>query len=321
MILLGSTDASQGNEDYILAINANSTNIGNDLIKYRGLTLTKYSANVNAPSLFLGDLRAVNKQGYGLYSNNVYLTGSLTTQVGNNSYAGVNTLDGAHATKFTDDNSKIVFWAGAKSEEGTSIQEAPFQVTEEGSIYATRATLTSSLFVGGKIEGADLYAARIHGTGEDTAALSIYDTKGGISFRTGYGESGQESGQETCRITQEGFYSCSNIASIIFDAQAEINNSKTATTITTKRLQLSSQGLYCYDLAKGETGLKTGVKINNNEIVFITGSSDKIVISEAKTIFENEIVANKRFGFGERGYYSETEGGIDLYIQEVRVNG
>ena len=68
-----------------------------------------------------------------VYTENVYLTGSLTTQIDNNSgstYAGINTLNGATASKFSPDlgsvadNSKIVFWAGATNI--TNINNAPF---------------------------------------------------------------------------------------------------------------------------------------------------------------------------------------------------
>ena len=46
--------------------------------------------------------------GYGLYGENVYLTGSLVTLVKGNSYAGVNTLNGVTATKFKGNSGAIV---------------------------------------------------------------------------------------------------------------------------------------------------------------------------------------------------------------------
>jgi hypothetical protein len=62
--------------------------------------------------------------GYGLYAENVYLKGSLTTVSSGNSisYAGINTTSGVKATIFEstsvggssiNDNSAIIFWAGA----------------------------------------------------------------------------------------------------------------------------------------------------------------------------------------------------------------
>jgi hypothetical protein len=102
--------------------------------------------------LSLGLLDKLGKSGitgYGLYAENVYLKGSLTTiSTGDSvSYAGINTTNGIEATIFKstsiagtpiDDTSSIIFWAGANpkavndetlSEEGKmakAIQSAPF---------------------------------------------------------------------------------------------------------------------------------------------------------------------------------------------------
>jgi len=85
----------------------------------------------NTPILFLGNLDGLNDEnisGYGLYGENVFLTGSLTTRYAsteNFKYAGVNTLTGAIATVFEKENyfpdeelpenDKIIFWAGSES--------------------------------------------------------------------------------------------------------------------------------------------------------------------------------------------------------------
>lgn len=193
-IFLGSDQS-----EVIIGINSGDSSVANDLIQPCGLTITKLENEF--PNLFLGDLSKLGRLGYsghGLYADNVYLNGSLTTKVGENSYAGVNTLNGASALVFaTDykgkdvpeetDTSKIVFWAGADSISTSAIQNAYFQVTEQGSIYASRAKLTNSLMVGGEIKGSDIYAARIHGWNDEDdsiAALTIYDTTKGISFKT-----------------------------------------------------------------------------------------------------------------------------------------
>ena len=67
-------------------------------------------------------------KGIGLFAENVFLNGTLSTQVDAQSYAGVNTLDGAQFTKIEepDGQSKIVFWAGAKDNSNPAIQDAPF---------------------------------------------------------------------------------------------------------------------------------------------------------------------------------------------------
>lgn len=161
-------------------------------------TIVKYP---NKPNLFIGDLYPITgKPGYGLYGDNVYLNGTLTTKVKSDNsptYAGVNTIDGYNVDenlfKDKDNSQKIVFWAGSTGEDKLSVQQAPFQVTDKGNLYAKAGTFTDSVFSNSKIEGskiygADIYTASIHGwagTSEDgdSSALNIYNTSKGIIFK------------------------------------------------------------------------------------------------------------------------------------------
>lgn len=161
-------------------------------------TVVKYP---NKPNLFIGDLYLITgKPGYGLYGDNVYLNGTLTTKVKSDNsptYAGVNTIDGYNVDEnlFEDKDAsqKIVFWAGSIGEDKQNVQKAPFQVTDKGNLYAKAGTFTDSVFSNSKIEGskiygADIYTASIHGwasTSEDgdSSALNIYNTSKGIIFK------------------------------------------------------------------------------------------------------------------------------------------
>ena len=161
-------------------------------------TVVKYP---NKPNLFIGDLYPITgKPGYGLYGDNVYLNGTLTTKVKSDkspTYAGVNTIDGYNVDenlfKDKDSSQKIVFWAGSIGEDKQNVQKAPFQVTDKGNLYAKAGTFTDSVFSNSKIEGskiygADIYTASIHGwtgTSEngDNGALNIYNTSKGIIFK------------------------------------------------------------------------------------------------------------------------------------------
>ena len=186
-------------EDVIIGINAGRTKAGAyGAIYPRGLTLTSLSDAQNSvnPKLYLGDLKEVGLSGYGLYANNVYLKGSLTTEINKDNYAGVNTLNGADAIAFKEsfekrrvdtdiDTSKIVFWAGSEDTSNEAIQKALFQVTEKGSLYAQRAKLEDSLMVGGVIKAAEIHTAELHGR---DGSLSIYDDSQGIQFKKQDGE-------------------------------------------------------------------------------------------------------------------------------------
>nr|DAF00311.1 MAG TPA: minor structural protein [Herelleviridae sp.] len=194
----------------ISSIEPNSINsIATDCHLFRsGLTVTApiissegKASYPKIPNLFLGDLTAIGKSGYGLYGDNVYLNGTLTTQVpseGLPTYAGVNTLSGVQ--KSDNDTQKIVFWAGSSSDKAEAIREAPFQVTDKGNLYAKAGTFTDSVFTdstitGSQIYGADIYTASIHGWNKDqnqSGGLSIYNTSQGIIFKTEKDINGEE---------------------------------------------------------------------------------------------------------------------------------
>lgn len=146
------------------------------------------------PNLFIGDLSSIKPgySGYGLYGDNVFLNGTLTTKVpsdDNPTYAGINTITGVSSKQ--DSSEKIVFWAGSIDDTEDSIQESPFQVTDKGNLFAKRGYFTDSVFTDSTIEGsiirgADIYTANIHGwdfNGSQSGGLNIYDTSNGIMFK------------------------------------------------------------------------------------------------------------------------------------------
>lgn len=146
------------------------------------------------PNLFIGDLSSIKPgySGYGLYGDNVFLNGTLTTKVpsdNNPTYAGINTITGVSSGQ--DPSEKIVFWAGSVDDTENSIRESPFQVTDKGNLFAKRGHFTDSVFTDSTIEGsiirgADIYTANIHGWdfyGSKSGGLNIYDTSNGIMFK------------------------------------------------------------------------------------------------------------------------------------------
>ena len=313
----------------IMGVNSGYTKTANNYLYGPGLTVSEYGNT--SPKLFLGDLSQLNQQyqGYGLYADTVYLNGSLTTKVGENSYAGVNTLNKVSAIAFaTDykgktvpqeiDTSKIVFWAGADSVSDDAVQNAYFQVTEQGSIYASRAKLTNSLFVGGEIRSADIYTARIHGTGDNSSpALTIYDTSGGISFKTGYGEDNQNSGIETFSIQNNGlrvgetnFISIDNSQIIFIGDKIKTKGVTNYLSLTTKESipvlyhehsAAQSCGFY-FD--NGKTSYKlTSNKIDNTKMIW---SSNDVKILGAISFAKSEADSNFQ--------YRPVDGGYDLYV-------
>ena len=171
-----------------LLIGINSTESLVSGLYGQGITFTKPVSisngklNYGNPLMYLGNLEVLDIEnmgkmgGYGLYGDNVYLHGSLTTQYVNNNtieYAGLNTLSTVNFIKSDSnvDTSPIIFWAGSNGITSDDIKESKFQVSSNGSVYAQNAYIT------GTISGSDIYTSSIHGTGS-TPALQVYSDKG-----------------------------------------------------------------------------------------------------------------------------------------------
>lgn len=204
MIIIG-TDNS-----LVMGINGSNTNALDGLILAGGLTLTSVSQGEKSkPNLFLGDLTSVGLSGYGLYSDNVHLNGSLVT--GNGAYyAGINTTDPWYIGKKEEKN-RAIFWAGVTKNENSgeyNYSDSPFYVTQGGHVYAKDIELAEAVIAGGSITGTEIHTAKIYGEGSannsDVPGLSIYDTNNGISFRTIKEQDGEEIEVETFSIGLSG---------------------------------------------------------------------------------------------------------------------
>lgn len=295
-----------------------------DFIEENGtLTYTK--------RLVLGQLDgAVDKNitGLGLYADNVFLNGSLTTKVDDDSYAGINTIGEATATVFDNkDKSRIIFWAGSASSSNIDIQEAPFQVTEMGSIYARKGIFRDSIISDSVIQGADIYAARIHGgTANQSGSLTIYDTSMGIIFKEGY----QTTEKEVFSIHADGLQQNN-------DYFIEIKNNKIGfhgdnfivDTRESNYLEIASNITNGVDLtmkvvSDGLSSERSYQNFTNDKISFGfnqgSGREDSIIINKDKSQVKSlAIWLEKDVYFGSGAsymQYKKAEEGYDLFINE-----
>lgn len=281
--------------------------------------------------LVLGQLDgAVDKNitGLGLYADNVFLNGSLTTKVDDNSYAGINTIGEATATVFgSKDNSRIIFWAGSASSTNIDIQESPFQVTEMGSIYARKGIFRDSIISDSIIQGADIYAARIHGgTTDQSNSLTIYDTSMGIIFKEGY----QTTEREVFTIRTDGLQQNN-------DYFIEIKNDKVGfygdnfvvDTREDNYLEIVSNTTNGIDLSMkiisdGLSSERSYQNFTNDRISFGfnqgSGREDSIIISKDKSQVKSLAIWLEKdiyFGSGTSYMqYKKAEEGYDLFINE-----
>ena len=317
-----------GNRPMAIGINGTNVDVMDGLIRGRGLTITEFETQKDKlPTLFLGDLEVLGEEysGYGLFSENAYLTGSLTTKSNPSigSYAGINTLSNVTGSKF-DGQETIVFWAGAASTTADGIKNAPFQVTAEGSVYAERARLTESLLVGSVIETSILKTAEIYGTD----GLTIYDALSGIVFKK---QSGGQ-GIEVFSIGQDGMHSSGKYFINITENGAEFTG-KEFKTRESERGQLSLTtkdgvpALYHYGItgSSSNCGFYFDKEATYYQIVDQEGAQRKIQWTPGETVLYNTITYSQfsplqRQVPGQRTLnlqYRPVAGGYDLYIMEV----
>lgn len=335
----GKTSNSQ-TPGFILSVLGEQTNINDnkEFASGNALTISDFVEEngtlAYTKRLVLGQLDgAVDKNitGLGLYADNVFLNGSLTTKVDDDSYAGINTIGEATATVFDNkDRSRIIFWAGSASSSNIDIQEAPFQVTEMGSIYARKGIFRDSIISDSVIQGADIYAARIHGgTTEQPSSLTIYDTSLGIIFKKGYQTTDEK---EVFAIRADGLQQNN-------DYFIEIKNNKigfhgdnfVVDTRENNYLEIVSNTSNGVDLtmkiiSDGLSSERSYQNFTNDKVSFgfnqgsgreeaIGISKDKIQMKSLATWLEKDIY----FGSGSSYMqYKKAEKGYDLFINEEK---
>ena len=338
MIILGKE------KDLIIGINSNNGPDPSNFLKPCGFTITEFTLGgttgnkhvdmTQNPKVFFGDLDksgitftdSQDLKGFGLYSENVYLTGSLTTQqIDNNSgstYAGINTLNGATATN----GSKIVFWAGATNM--SSIAKAPFQVTDTGSLYASQGVFEGAIISKSEIKGADIYAARIHGyLNGQSNSLTFYDASKGIIFKKGdyYGKPNeQDKSIEIFSIGEEGL--CSNNKYFIDITNGKIkfigNEIQTSDYFTNKagtsflHLHLKDNQILGSHIEENSSEkIYTNISFNKEELSFgLNTQGDFVINSNEIQLKKDTVKMNKTVLFGEQLKYEQTTNGYNLYV-------
>ena len=210
IIDLGSIYNATNPKDWVIGINSTASNSLENGLASNSITFSSVEFDESLktykfmPKIILGKIPANtfldgNNETYGLFAESAYLTGTLTTKYKESSgigYAGVNTLSTVQfnkQNKFTGlnieaDSSNIIFWAGASGVDGKFIQDAKFQVTSNGSLYAQQGYFEGSILTKATIEAATLKASSIIGSEDNSAPLKIYDSDKGIEFYDTNGE-------------------------------------------------------------------------------------------------------------------------------------
>lgn len=304
--------------------------VGDSTAEYTYKLILGNLANANIPEQF----RQVNPVGegatpqYGLYCDHVFLNGSLVTSTATMS-AGINTNSNVMYKYHWPDQSAqeqespIVLWAGATiSGEGKhNIESAPFFVTADGFLSATKGFFSGGLISetdirSSKIYGSDIYTANIYGydyEGKQEAALSIFNATKGISFKKKVSD-GVIS--EIFAIGEKGFYITNKNA--LQDYFIDLQNGTPIFQVNRdidSCLSFSKEGFTAWDVdSYGAKTYKGGLTIDDQgQVVMFSPEQQYASFSQDKV----SIGSSVQFGYSNNYIQyvrNFAEGGYDLYV-------
>lgn len=341
--ILGIIDASEvtslvyfGKEqDSIIGIN--SDNVASSILPPRSISVSSLErAGLYKTRIVLGDLEASGVgRGYGLYADNVTLMGRLTTAVRSGaSYAGINTEDGANSIMFDNDHSAIVFWAGSLTDATADIQNAKFQVTEEGSLYASQGLFTGSIISNSVVEGSVIKSPKIVGSGSRRAALEIYSAdenenqQSGILFKDKYLPTNEEAEKVVLGLFADRFV-INNTNFVEFDTKEADLIHFIGTDFGIKytendinyTLALESTGLNLFSMQEGAKVIAGGISVSPEEVQIsqnnISGDTTITLNKENIRCDVGEVIITKSLTLGEAAnglVYQRVDEGYDLYV-------
>lgn len=197
--------------EWIIGVNSELTTdafgTAPNTMTFSSLQLDSMENVSSTPEVIIGQVPTYITRGekvIGLYAKSAYLTGSLTNiyeDDGQTKYAGINTESNVRFIKapvddgdIVKDTSRVVIWAGATAtpnletgELTKDVANAKFQVTSDGTLYASQAifegsVLTKAQIQADKLSGTDFYPVR---DDSDRGLLRLHDTLNGIVFYEG----------------------------------------------------------------------------------------------------------------------------------------
>ena len=322
-------------EDYVISINGNSidkryidnNNMIDSYDSPNSLTISSFYMENDKPTpiytkhLILGKLDESGvdvlqgAKGFGLYSDNVFLNGSLTTKLFEQGYAGINSFSNVsfNKTELGADTSPIVFWGGAETLE--DIDEAPFQVSAAGSLYTRKAIIEESIVSGASIYGSDFYGASIRGwDGSKQSALKIFDTSEGVQFCTGSGDEEQvvfTINTEGFSANQQSFIQLNNnFATFTGSYKTRPGSPGISTTLEENTILFNrdSQNLGSIQLSTSTSNL------NRTELNFLIEDSNSMSIQADQIKMNQAVVLAESLWHGSKMEVKIINDGCDIYV-------
>lgn len=299
--------------DWVIGINSMARASGQ--LEGRSISIKSINTDVNHNSswttkVILGDLSTtIPNGGVGLYAQNAYLQGSLTTST-NGIYSGINTLSDI-LNDSGNENSQIIFWAGSNSIDSSSIKSSPFKVTRDGSLYAQKG-----IFEGSIITKADIQASRINASRIEGGAFYPDSTDNALTIYNKIDSTGSNAkiyfkdidGTSLLQLGADGLYLNDILPVLSVKRGATISTTLSANTIKTLRINfgsVNSDSINTY-LEKDTTEEKISV-INNNIITAYFDEQNNAKFSKNISVGENFMLGNSTFTKRVNGY--------DIYVE------
>lgn len=208
----------------------------------------------------------------------------------------------------------------------SQIANAPFQVTEKGSLYAAQGLFEGAIISKSRIEGVDIYAARIHGwDNNESNSLTFYDAAKGIIFKKGdYNGVGEDTSVEIFSIGEEGLKSRDSGYFININSEGyikyigdEVYASEYFTDKTKSNfLHLVKNQILGTQQKEGqEENIQTNITFDDQELALGFGENKDIRIQSGRIQLIKDIVQmDKTVLFGEQLKYEQTTDGYNLYV-------
>lgn len=308
IVILGEKDS------FITTINSGDSPIS-DFGKAKGITISKLTVTSDGigseTQVFMGDLTALNLSevtGVGLYSQNVHLTGYLTTQLVDGSFAGVG----------TGSDSDVVFWGGASNFK--NIESAPFRVTKDGTLTAKKGVFS------GIVESAEIKTAKLTDNG---GGLQIANTNTNNGIQFGSWGTKNENGVEietftpTFSIKGNGLFFGDKPFISLPTSSEESNLQMVEEPIfsgvgqfSQATIDLLSIGKNILEISKEDQGLV--IKGQNSTFFGVGDIGVKVSNAEVKLTAQSTKVSSK-FNLGGKMEYRPNGDYYDLYV--IGVNG
>ena len=211
----------------------------------------------------------------------------------------------------------------------TDINNAPFQVTEQGSLYAAQGLFEGAIISKSRIQGVDIYAARIHGWDiekNETNSLTFYNASKEKKKKKGdYNGVNEDKSTEIFSIGEEGLSSNNKYFIDITNGKIkfisdEIQTSdyftnKTSTSFLHLHLK-DNQILGSHIEENNSEKVHANISFNDQKLSFGLNKTqeDFVINSNEIQLKKDTVKINKTVLFGEQLKYEQTANGYNLYV-------